>query len=235
MYGEFEFDKFVRSLKYLPDFHRGLLLDIGANIGSICIPAVSRGYFGRAIAFEPELQNFELLEANVRLNRLSQLVDCRRLALGGQDNVRLSMELSTSNFGDHRIRVTSREGDFSERSRATVEVSSMRLDSVIGADAEDVSLMWMDTQGYEGFVLSGAERLMSRGVPLVSEFWPYGMERVQSYEPFKASLNKYTTFLDLGVSDPAPRKLTSGALDELFDSLMARGSEAHTDLLFLGA
>ncbi len=38
---------------------RGLtsLIDIGANIGTICIPAVKCGLFDRAIAIEPEPLN----------------------------------------------------------------------------------------------------------------------------------------------------------------------------------
>ena len=47
-----------------------IFLDIGANIGVICIPAVSRGLVEEAIAIEPESENFKLLKLNISLNNL---------------------------------------------------------------------------------------------------------------------------------------------------------------------
>ena len=32
-------------------------------------------------------------------------------------------------------------------------------------------------QGYEGYAFRGAANLLTRGVPVVSEVWPYGIER----------------------------------------------------------
>ena len=38
------------------------LVDVGANIGSISIPALTRNYFSNAILFEPEIRNVTLLK-----------------------------------------------------------------------------------------------------------------------------------------------------------------------------
>ena len=54
--GEFDFGKFETAHRLICE-RRGkapaLLVDIGANIGTICIPAISRGLVQSAIAIEP--------------------------------------------------------------------------------------------------------------------------------------------------------------------------------------
>jgi hypothetical protein len=55
----------------------------------------------------------------------------------------------------------------------------------------------MDTQGYEGYVLSGARRWLDAGTPLVMEFDPYLMRRVNSFGLMKAALGNYAGFHDL--------------------------------------
>ena len=41
--GEFEFSKFKKSLKFIKK-RKGHLIDVGANIGSISIPALKNNY-----------------------------------------------------------------------------------------------------------------------------------------------------------------------------------------------
>ncbi|RPJ80913.1 MAG: hypothetical protein EHM18_17695, partial [Acidobacteria bacterium] len=42
---------------------------------------------------------------------------------------------------------------------------------------EETGLVWVDIQGHEGHFLRGAQSLLRRGVPIVTEFWPYAIER----------------------------------------------------------
>ena len=39
------------------------------------------------------------------------------------------------------------------------------------------ALIWIDVQGYEGFVYRGAGGTLAGGLPTVSEVWPYGILR----------------------------------------------------------
>ena len=39
------------------------------------------------------------------------------------------------------------------------------------------SLLWVDVQGYEGYVFRGGQSRLSQGVPTVAEVWPYGIRR----------------------------------------------------------
>jgi precorrin-6B methylase 2 len=59
-----------------------LLIDVGANIGPVCIIAVARGYSKRAIAIEPEPHNCRLLRANIALNGLTETISVRGSACG---------------------------------------------------------------------------------------------------------------------------------------------------------
>jgi hypothetical protein len=42
---------------------------------------------------------------------------------------------------------------------------------------DDIAIVWIDVQGYEGYVFAGARTLLATGVPVVSEIWPYGIRR----------------------------------------------------------
>ncbi len=159
-----------------------MLLNVGANLGMTCIGAIKLGYFQRAVAFEPEPNNFRLLCLNVRQNGLEARIACVQAALSSEDGY-AELELSQDNSGDHRLRCGTSPGVLHEERRQTVTVQRKALDSLAG-DARlhgdlygEVDLVWMDIQGHEGHFFQGARRFFSRNVPVVSEFWPYGMAR----------------------------------------------------------
>ena len=74
--GQFDFEKLEKALKLLGNkFSAKVLIDIGANIGTICIPSIKRKIFSTAIAFEPDPTNFTLLNANILLNHINDSID----------------------------------------------------------------------------------------------------------------------------------------------------------------
>jgi FkbM family methyltransferase len=188
---EFELDlslratTFLRNLKKLPAQGEGIVLDIGANMGVISIGMLHTGQLAKAIAIEPEPRNFSLLEHNVRQNKLEGRVTCLPYAiLDRKGEVRF--ELSDTNSGDHRVRSSSFEAThrtdlYQESERRVISIEAATVDQLIASLPEnvtkDIVLVWVDTQGYEGFVFSGARELLSKGVPVVAEIWPYGLER----------------------------------------------------------
>jgi len=120
--GTYSFSDFILTLELLrlhnvyPE-NPTLLIDIGANIGQICIVAVARHYSKRAIAIEPEPQNCRLLRANIALNGLTETISVHEAACGMFDNETLNLELSEDNLGDHRIRLTDLPGRDNEDKR----------------------------------------------------------------------------------------------------------------------
>ena len=227
----FDFDKFEQLMDLLPDGHnRKILIDVGANIGTICIPAVNRGYFSNAIAVEPDPLNYSLLMANIHLNRLSGKITAYNVAAGEASQENVVFELSEENHGDHRIRYDTKAGTSGEPGRKHIEIEVDALDTLAGNLNPADALIWMDTQGYEGHALKGAPRLMRNGIPSCLEFWPYGLERSGGYDLLKKCLIKgsHTHFYDLEVPGPS-QELTEENLDALYDKVGLGGR--NTDIL----
>ena len=175
---------FLKSKKFIPD-DDVLLLDIGANIGMIGIGLLLSNKISRVIAIEPEPLNFELLVKNVAQNQLSSKVICLPMAVGDSETT-LTMELSPENLGDHRVRSTpimDSDERYNESQRQTVEVQSLPLPKILVLpEVRDKlmnksSMIWIDVQGYEGYVFRGAQDYLRTGIPTVSEIWPYGIRR----------------------------------------------------------
>jgi FkbM family methyltransferase len=232
--GNADFHKFKTAIDLL-SHHGGvktdLLVDVGANIGSICIPAVTHGFVKRAIAVEPHPTNCRLLRANVALNDLIEQIEVVARAASPMDNDVLVMELSKDNWGDHRIFSPVRtEGLYGEAERKQIEVPAIKIDSLNGVMGNPALLVWMDIQGYEGHALQGAQQLLtSQKPPLVLEFWPYGMLRSDSFSALCSSVAHYNGFFDLARAVPSLRKMDE--LGNLFEEIGPAGQ--HTDILVI--
>ena len=240
-----DIDLLVRAMQILPNSSKlGTIIDVGANLGSISIASVNMGLFQKAFAFEPDVINFRILRANVALNGLEDSVYLSNLALTDELGQDLTLELSPTNLGDHRIRsnlaLNQEISDlFEEETRRTTKVSSSTLDSelvrLLGEGLEFPVLLFMDTQGWEGHILKGARDFLAQncelGGALIIEFWPYGLSRTGGGLQFlqQALLQAgYRSVVDL--SEP----LTLMSLDlQVLESLAVRygkNSQA-TDLL----
>jgi FkbM family methyltransferase len=195
---QYEYHSSLRALRFLKAMgfvsgENATMMDIGANIGIISIGLLLADEIHSAVAIEPEPANFDLLVKNVKQNGLSERVVCLQMAVGDTEST-LTMELCPTNPGDHRIRLTP-TGDATERlnesSRRTIQVRSLLLKQVLELrEVRDSamavpSLVWIDVQGYEGYVFAGAQDFLSSGIPTVSEIWPYGILRAgMSLEQF---------------------------------------------------
>jgi FkbM family methyltransferase len=203
------------------------LIDVGANIGPICIPALARGYVSRCLALEPERENFRLLRTNAILNGVDDRLDARRIAVGDQAGV-AHITRSTSNYGDHRVARGANKED--PDAVPIVPLNAFATDY----DGRNV-ILWMDIQGFEGFALTGASEFCKVGTPLVIEFCRADLLAMGSYDLLITILTSsgYTRFFDLNERAHPARTLTADALHELADSLEQR--RTFTDLLFLPA
>jgi FkbM family methyltransferase len=181
---EFEKASMLQVVSLLDRFavrKRQMVIDIGANLGMIAIGFLVNDLFTKALAFEPDPYNYSLLLANVRQNGLDDRISCFGVALSAEDGT-AELELSASNYGDHRVRriPPPHGGFYREEKRRTIQVPVRSFDSIVATDQlpiEQAGLVWVDIQGHEGHLLRGARSLIRQGVPIVSEFWPYAIER----------------------------------------------------------
>jgi FkbM family methyltransferase len=236
----FEREVFDRALLRLEHHEPGIafkgraFVDVGANVGFMTVYAHQSGHFNRALCAEPDPVNFRLLKATIAMNDLEEFARPVRTAIGDRQG-EVAFELSEGNFGDHRVHVdtASTVEAYEETKRATTQVPLTTLDALLSREnlqPADVGLVWIDTQGYDGFVLAGAATLQRASVPVVCEFWPYGMKRSQGWPIFRDTvLRSFSGYYNLNESTATVYPM--GTIDALFEQLVT--GNGHTDLLLL--
>lgn len=205
--GDFEFSKVERAFAILAA--RGIrvrrFVDVGANIGTVIVPVLARGMADEGVAIEPHPDNARLLRANLAMNGLDAVVHV--CAVGDKSGMAMMVECQ-DNSGDHQV------GD------GSLPVPCVRLDDLI--QPGDGTLLWMDVQGYEGFALEGAARLIESGTPMVVEFAPAHLDKAGGYSSFvKVLAGREIIDLD-----------SESRIDSI-DALRVAMKSNHTDLLLL--
>jgi FkbM family methyltransferase len=152
----------------LEALHRGgTILDIGANIGLIAIPLAARtrsraGAEPHVMAFEALSSNYEALVWNVRQNGLESAVRALPIALGAErKSVKIQIE------GDDPARtgtanILPASFEFKQIDLEIHALDDLWRDGVI---PDDVTLMKIDTDGYDLEILRGARRLLAQQRP----------------------------------------------------------------------
>jgi len=135
----------------------GVMIDIGANIGTTAIPRVLLGDVERAYGVEPDPANYACLQRTIADNGLAAQVLIDRVALGSIDGE--ANLLVASRMGRHRLLAAG------VTKSNMIRVPTMRADTWaerLGADLDRVRYVKCDTQGWEAHVLAGAPHLLGR-------------------------------------------------------------------------
>ena len=200
----------------------GIMLDVGANIGTTTIPRAVLGDYSIFYAAEPDPDNFASLVCAVVRNALNGVVLPDQCAISGQDGW-MRLRRSTS-IGGHRLDPAAEDG---------VEVAVHTLQSWVlrlGIDVEALRFIKIDTQGHEAHVLAGAGPLLGRpGIVWQLEFSPRHLRLAgRSAEDAIAQLQQwFTWFVDLYAMAPGARVRPIAELPEALAYL----GDSFTDLL----
>lgn len=128
-----------------PRFNKGgVVVDVGANIGSFSIYAASHG--AKVFAVEPEPNNLNALRKNIELNRMSNLIKVIPLALGD-----CAKEVTITDDG----------GGSTTKNLGAVgtKVSQITLDKMFEDESiEAVSVLKIDVEGSEVEIILGASK-----------------------------------------------------------------------------
>jgi FkbM family methyltransferase len=233
-----------------------MFVDVGANIGTEAVAALLSHGFGTAVCCEPDEETFRQLSANIALNGLESRVQALRIGASsstGQTKLVHIEGMAGNNWvatssdqiravEDARARLLTEGADAELPKFSLHEVEIDTLDrlcesGVIAADR--VGMLWLDTEGHEGHVLSGATTLVRRGVPLVLEFHPKRLERGGGIARIDEATRSYTHVVDLrrtplDPTQPRLRLRSVGDLPEITATLLApEVSWSFTDLLLL--
>jgi len=185
----------------------GTFLDIGANIGLTTIP-IARNRHICCHAFEPDPDNFDLLQENVRHNGGSN-VRLHNVALFS-DTTSLTLALSPDNRGNHRIQQSSL--DFRDQDRKTINVRGDRLDAILDVGCVETPLaIKIDAEGSEYQIYKGGRNVIRLADLVIMEYWPYGVKTVEGNTDEMIRMIEedfdYATILDEG-QPFAPHDLT---------------------------
>ncbi len=135
-------------------------IDLGANIGYYAlIEAQLIGPKGMVFAIEPDLNNLDLLNKNIKANSYEDRFKVFQYLIGDKDGTGKLQMSALSNR--HSVSTDSR-GDF-------VEVPMITLDTFMkknGLGPENINFLRMDIEGYEVMAFQGMNTLMSSKTPL---------------------------------------------------------------------
>jgi FkbM family methyltransferase len=141
------FERFVRP--------GDTVVDVGANIGALTIQASSLiGPMGHVISIEAHPTTYKFLLGNLRLNHCGNVTSL---------NVAVGRESGTISFSNLR------QDDMNSVAQSGIQVRMEPLDSLI--PGMHVSLLKIDVEGYERFVLEGAMATLKRTAAVYFESW----------------------------------------------------------------
>lgn len=163
------FYRLAHEYYVLRDDEPGYFLDLGANIGTTSI------YFRKKVdtnveivAFEPDDSNNKLLQINLLLNGLVGEAYVEAYGLSNRRENKVLYYDETNPGGTSLVR---------NSGGTTSEVSLISLDEYFaesGLDDAKIKYIWIDTEGFEPFVIGGARNILKkRAIPLYMEFNPY--------------------------------------------------------------
>lgn len=132
-------------------------IDVGANMGVVTTMLASIvGPAGRVLALEPSPAVFEKLQKTIVANELHQVVPLN-IGCGASPSIKRLNHVGGS----------SGNASIVGHGKSWTEIRVERLDDVVEAWATPVSLLKIDTEGYEPEVLQGAERLIGEHRPTI--------------------------------------------------------------------
>lgn len=143
------------------------VVDVGANIGLATLVAAKMvGPTGRVVAVEPHPRTFEYLRDNVQLNGFSDVARLYCAALGEREGQRRIVEFPGD---DSQNRLDG--GD-----QSGIRVAVVPLDGLLTLEGP-TALLKLDVEGYEKFVLDGANRTLATTGCVYFESWEHHFAR----------------------------------------------------------
>ncbi|QWD10192.1 FkbM family methyltransferase [Polynucleobacter paneuropaeus] len=146
-YGEYNKDE-CEHIVQLANEKKGLVIDIGANIGNISQALISAGH--QVVAFEPQPEVFELLKLNCPEATL------HNVGLGSSN---ITMKMPKMDYSQKN-----NYGGVSLSLGGELDVEVKTLDSF---NFENVSLIKIDVEGFELQVLLGGTKTIANSKPII--------------------------------------------------------------------
>ena len=208
-----------------------VFVDVGANIGYFTVYAgLCVGRSGRVHAMEPDDDNALLLEANLALNKITN-VKVNRIAISDEPG-EVTLYRGGFNAGAHSLLP---KPDLA--SGAQVKVTT--LDDLLRQEVTP-KLIKIDVQGLEMQVLAGMKELLSRSGSkpgIVLEFSPVDLARSDQLDRFFEFVEVHNYSLRAFISNPrmvvTPPQIRRSTLRAIAADLIEVNDAAEFDLALL--
>lgn len=237
----YQLSDFNNCLKFLRDNdwitpEKNIFLDIGANIGSMSIYAITSGDFTQAIGIEASSVNYQFMQWNIGVNNLNDEIQALKYGLadfiGEQDII-----CSPYNCGDFRMSSDadgSPENLYHEEQFNTERVDFSTLDHLSNQHnivAEKIGWICIDCQGSEGLIFKGGREFFKKvNAPIYVEFWPYGINRLKCREEYFEFIVQYATEIFSWVNNQI-EPITLDFLKDFYE--LNLHTTLHLDILIL--
>lgn len=158
-----------------PDAVRGLVIDVGANIGTYTLPLAKTYRQLKFVCFEPQLPVYAVLCRNIERNQLRNIVT-HPLGLSdsaAQVNVTLPDYEREPNVGAFSLDAEVQANEYEVKTRG--ETQSVELRTLDSFDFREVRIIKLDVEGLELKVLQGAQQTLVRNdfPPILFEAWTW--------------------------------------------------------------
>jgi FkbM family methyltransferase len=173
-----------------------IVVDIGAHIGLYTIISSKRvGTNGKVVAIEADPGNFEMLNRNIKLNRLTNVIPLNYAVYSKETKIKLYLPSGESGFTKYNTIMS----DWVNTKDKFVEVNANTLDYLLqskGIREEEVNWIKIDVEGAEFEVLKGAHNVLSKSKDIALLMELHGPPNV--YRPkVQELLNLYNFKIEL--------------------------------------
>ena len=184
--GEFDFGLLKKGLGFLRKKKLKYLINVGSHVGTTLIPAIIYNLFDHCVAFEPSIDNYRLLKANININKIEKKVTLFNFGLS-KKIYNGYLKKNPNDSGDSRV-VKLKKG--------TEKIKLNILDNFTSKINKKNSIILIDAQGHEPEIFLGAKKTLKKKVPLIFELMPNLINENQLKIIFNAILH-YKKLIDL--------------------------------------
>ena len=158
-----KYEKYETALFLSQLSSESVVVDVGANIGYYTMLAAK--VVKKVYAIEPDKKCFEILKKNVRENNLKNVVLINKAASDKREKKYLIRD--EENLGNSRIKPTpnpslDKEGNTNNKNIIYADT----LDNIL-VNEQIISLIKIDTQGWEPEVILGAKKVIKKHRPIM--------------------------------------------------------------------
>jgi FkbM family methyltransferase len=143
-----------------------MVVDVGAHIGRYTIISSKRvGFKGRVVAIEAHPDNFEILNRNIQVNKLTNVIPLNYAVSSKQTKLKLYLPVERSGFTIYNtimVNRTASEAKFIEVNANTLDNLLLQQQQQSGISHADINWIKIDVEGAEFEVLKGATSILSK-------------------------------------------------------------------------